>query len=711
MLKIKNKINLIGSVLDIGLSEDEYLFADHRYRIYKFSLKEFLFSFSKQVSKNARPLHQYSKAVSCSQDGYISMPKVKSSIATVYKMENNLISLVARLRWHRTDISVSKFSSDCKYLATGGEDGRVFIYTHPNHKLNTFLPRRPDYISCIAFGKHSENICYASYDLTLTFYNLKTDAKPKITKTPSVIEDMIFFDEDTRIFYVCKGGESGIFDLRTLQNQCRMNFTSWPTKIILNIDENYAYVGTREDVFYIHNLKDNTVTHTMKLSSKGVTCIKEYENLIFICFADGSIQIIDRFYKLDEFLKLLNQDDFEQAKIFAEQNNILLKTLEIYTHVKNNRWQEVIKDVTKLLLTNQIDDILNIATPYFEDPKKEAELKQYLYEKTFIQEFSAAFKNNDYAKAYEISSQHPCIKNLDEYKKMEEYFDKIYNVSQHLISQDATGNKEKVRSILAPFENIPDKKMIITTLLNNCDKYLLAEKYTKEQDFTNYFSLVVQCPFLKNSRTYKRMYLACEKMTHEVQDFMATKNYAQANEIINVLLYIEPFKEFGIKSQNYIHNIDRFLEKCKAKDYPECYKMLQLCPEMASSEEYIAIYDEIMQIFDKTKLIAQKGNTKEVYAKIQPFFSLDYWKNKVDIIMKIAYLYEIQIALESKKSNIDWKMSIEQYVLRYTKDDEIRSLCAQDEELQSILEKIPENIREQPNKSINHIQSIIFTKN
>lgn len=711
MLKVRNKINLIGNALDIVFNNGEYLLVDHNYRVYKFSLKEFMFSFSKQVAKNIPPHHRYSKAIGCSADGYIIAPKNKSSIGRIYKLENNHIFLATRLRWHQADISVSKFSEDSKYLATGGEDGRVFIYTHPNHRLNTFLPRKPDYISSIVFSKSSEKICYASYDLTLTIYDLKTDSQMFVIKTPSVVEDMTFFNRDQKIFYVCKNGEAGIFDIVLNKNEFASRFSSWPTKMMLNIDENYAYIGTRDDILYIHHLKDNTVFSSIKLSSKGVTCIKGYENWIFICFANGNIQIIDRFYKMDEFLTLLNQNEFKQAKVFAEKHNILLKTLQVYTKIKNLSWQKILKDVMQLLNKGETQKILNITDPYFEDPQKEEEIKQYILEQPFIQQFLHEFENGNYGAACEIASKHPCVKDFKEYKKIEEYFENVCDISKYLVFQDPLIAKEKIQKLLEPFKNISEKKIDVMTILNNWDKYFLAEKYSKEEDFQNYFMLAQQCPFLKKSKTYQKMYLKCENLTYKVQNFISSKDYAKAQEYLDFLLGAEPFKEFVIKNQNFLNNIELFYEKCKAKNYAECYKMLELYPEMGASEEAIKLYEEIFNIFEEAKNTAQKGDTVQTYTKIQKFFSVSSWRNKVNITMKIAYLYEMHEALGKKDLQIDWEKSISQYVLRYGKDDEIRDFCNLEETFQYFLDNIAETSKKRPNENINHIQSIIFIKN
>lgn len=705
MLKIKNKINLIGNVLDIGVCEDEFLFADHYYRIYKFSLKEFIFSFSRQVAKNVEPHHRYSKAVGCSMDGYVSMPRTKVSTVNIYKIEENDISIASRLKWHRADISASVFSKDSKYLATGGEDGRMFIYTHPSHKISTFLPRRPDYISCIAFDSQSKLVCYASYDLTLTVYDLEKDALVGTMEAPSVIEDMVFFEKDTKLFYVCKSGETGIFDIKNNKNKYQMNLSSWPTKIMLSYDKNFAFIGTRDDVLYIQSLKEDPTIFAIKLSLKGVTCIKGFDDFIFLCFSDGSIQVIDRFYKLDEFLKILNQEGYVQAKIFAEENNILLKTLEIYTRVKNNSWKEVIKDVTNLLSFDKIEEILKITAPYFEDPSKEKEIKQYIAEKSFIQNFLGAFRENDYPKAYEIAIDHPCIKKLDEYQVMEDYFDNIYHLAHQLIIRDVESGKEEIQKFLSPFEHIPDKKALIFNLVKDCDKYLMAEKYAKSKDFANYFLLTKQFPFIKNTQTYQKVYFICEKMVQQTQDLIATKNYSKAQEYLQFLVTIEPFKDFATRFQNYLNNIDRFIEAYRKKDYLECYKIIKICPEIESSEEFLALYDEVNNVFEQVKKDAQKGETAKTYATLQKFFPLSYWKNKIDITMKIAYLYEIQKALKVGL-DVDWETTILQYVRRYGKDDEICELCKKEEKLQAILQDI-QGLAEKTTQNINHIQSII----
>lgn len=710
MLKIKNTINLIGNVLDIGLNGKEYLFIDHSYVVYSFSLKNLAFSFSKRISKNTLHQHQYSKASICSKDGYIIAPSVSKSVAPVYKVEGEKISLSAKLRWHRATISASKFSSDNKYFATGGEDGRVFIYSHLNAKLHTILPRRPDYISCIAFGKHSEIISYVSYDLTLNVYDFKTDKNLRVIKTPSVVEDMVFFENDEKIFYVCKNGETGIFDLKNDKNYSKENLGCWPTKISLNLNERYVYVGTRKNILYLYPLYDEIAPLKIELSDRGITCIKQYDNLIFICLANGTIQIIDSLYHIDKFLKLLNQKDFEGAKIFAEKNNILLKTLEIYSEVKNIQWQQTLKNMSELLFSEDSDEVLQKALPFFEDSKKEEQAKDYMLKRTSLKDFLRAFNKKNYSQAYKLASENPIIQNLVEYKKMEEFFEVSYNESLDFIVQDPYGGKKNIKEKLKAFEGVPEKKQIITTLLRYYDEFLLAEKYAKEQNYSEYFLLAKRYPFIRGTRTYQKVYLVCEQIVRHIQDLIVSRDYVQARDKMKNLSKIEIFNDFFAKSERYLDNVDIFLGACRVKNYAKCYRILKDCPEMTSLKEYIELAQGILRIFDKAKIIAQKGDTKETYTKLETFFGIEKWTNKINMTMKIAYLYEMQNMLEKEISGIDWDATISAYVQRYGRDAEIKSFCITREDFREILKDTIQVLTKMDDKNVSHLKSIIFMK-
>ncbi|PAF48492.1 hypothetical protein BKH46_00865 [Helicobacter sp. 12S02634-8] len=697
-------------MLDIVRDGEEYLLVDCNSRIYRFSLKDFMFSFSKSVGQNDPIHHHYSKAITCSLDSYILIPRIKKSISNIYKLSNNHLFLTTRLKWHRTDVSVAKFSQDCKYLATGGEDGRVFIYTHPNHRYTTFLPRRADYISALAFSEHSKQICYASYDMSFVVYDLERDTEIWSAKSPSVIEDMVFFDGDTKIFYVCKDGEVGVFDIQQNSNTIKAHLLAWPTKIVLS--GAHIYIGTRENMLYIYHLPSHTLNHPIELASKGVGCLKIYENLLFICFVNGNIQIIDKLYQMDAFLALLDQNNFKQAKAFAEEHNILLKTLDVYTKVKNTTWPEALKSAIKSLVKSQSQGIPDIALPYLEDLQKAEEIKKYIAERSSIAKFLSAFESRDYYLACKIANDHPCIKDLQEYEKINEYFEKICNISNYLVFSDPNTGKEKFSILAEPFKDIPDKKPIVTTILGNWEQYLIIERYAKKRDFANYFNALKPYPFLKKSRTYQKMFLICENIAHQTQSAIANKDYPQAQEYLKLLAGVEPFVEFVSKSQNYINNIELFLSQYQSKNYTECYKILDKYPEIRTSEEAITLYKETSQVFAEAKSIAQKGDVGKTYQKIQNFLSIAFWKNKVDITMKIAYLYEMFEAFESGVEGVDWSKSIGEYVLRYGRDDEIKNFCNPEPELQKILENIsvqPSN--EQSLANIKHIQSIIFKKN
>ena len=136
---------------------------DSNYNLYE--LREGEFIFAKKIF-DYEPQHQFSKACALSMNGYIAIGEPRSPNCHILHIYNGVLTHIKTLEWHRNDIYNIRFSKNGKYMVSGGEDGKVFIFAMPNFNIANILPPRPDYISNIHLGKVQKLVVYSSYDNT-----------------------------------------------------------------------------------------------------------------------------------------------------------------------------------------------------------------------------------------------------------------------------------------------------------------------------------------------------------------------------------------------------------------------------------------------------------------------------------------------------------------------------------------------------------------
>ena len=244
MLQLIAKLKLNASILSIGRNKNNTIIIDSNYYLYEIKNKDFLFV--KQIFDFGL-LHPFSKSCSVGMHGYIAVGEPKSNKCHVLSLNSgNLVSLKT-LSWHRADIYNIRFSRDGKYLVTGGEDGKVFIFSLPSFNLISILPPRPDYISNVHFGRELNLIVYSSYDMLNCVFDIDRNSIIGKFQTNAVVEDIVFFDNDSKIFFICSNGESGIYTIATNSICLKNNYKYWLTRVGLSKDDNYAYIGGRND--------------------------------------------------------------------------------------------------------------------------------------------------------------------------------------------------------------------------------------------------------------------------------------------------------------------------------------------------------------------------------------------------------------------------------------------------------------------------------
>lgn len=687
MFKKHKSLKFLNPILGVGSNQNRLMFVDNSYGVFFYSLEDEKLIFGKRILQNRQNHHIYSKAISCSRDSKALISRVGSSECRLYAIEDERLITKGSFKSHRADVNCSAFSPDLDFFVTGGEDGRVFVYTQ-DMKFYTMCPVQPDYISCIVFDNSSHFVAFGTFEHKLLIYDLRAFNFIVELDTPSVVEDILFFDEDNKIFYICQEGESGIFDLINKQERVNKAYNTWLHRCVLSNDQKYAYIVGRDDKLWIHSLEENKNFIELELPEKGVSFISNLKNYICICFISGKVLFIDTSYQREAFINLLDAGNYEDARIFAQENNIFLKLDSNYRKVREKNWKEVLEDIIKLFGSNQINQALSIAEPYLEDPKINREFKRYLTHKKVLCEFLDSVESGHYQRAYQIAEQQKGLKKTKAFEDLEKYFEKILEASKRMLENDYGHQIYQVKKLLEPFMQVPEKKDRINIVLHHFAQYSLLANALKNHQYKEAYEICQKNTFLKITRAYAKVLNFYNEILQYLQSNILTIGKNEAiEEKMNVLQEIDLFQEEVDNLRNFCKMQEKIQEAFKNRAYQDCYKILEEFPQLISSEVYLKIEDFFLKTFKDAMSLAQLGKTKEVYALLKEYFLLEKWKSRINTTFQIAYFYEIKLFPPQKIE--EYQVALESYIAYFGRSSELEELCII-EEVKNVLDHLGE---------------------
>lgn len=670
MYKVDYQIKLLNNVLSASFDGKNALFQDNAYGLFLYSISDKQLRFGKRLAKNLTPHHIYSKAASTSKDGYVFL-STGDGECKLYQVSEQSLELRNSVRWHKLDISSAAFSEDSSLVVSGGEDGRVYVYTTQDLKFYALCPVQPDYISCLCLDSKNHYLAFGTYEKKIIIYDLRTLELTLELQTPSVCMDIKFYNQDCNFFYICNEGEVGHYDLLAQTGSARKITNIWLQCCLLDKEGRYAYVAGRDRQLWVLSLANLQDVITIPLPESGVSCLHHIGEYLCICFINGKIIFIILDHQKTQFTLLL-KDSFEQAKLLAEEQNIFLKLDDNYLRARKKEWNLVRPNVLKLFTNHQPENAISLAKPFLEDPDIQIEFNTLLENTELLNEFLKAIAESQYQKAYQIADKRPAIKNLAEYKNLEEYFEKILNAAKKMLDEDYQHNIYPVRKLLKPFEGIPGKKERVQIVLENFMQYNHIQSALKNQDYKSVYTIGQEYPFLKITKAYKFALNYYEEMLITLQHEILNQPSPDLIASLDILESMQDFSENAKQLRDLYTGLNDFNREAKNHAYAQCYAILDSIPALASSNAYLDMENHILSAFNKATALAQDGNTLEVYNILSEFLAIRRWKKRLDNIFQISYFYEMK---RTDMKDLKWKDTLQQYCSFFGKGVELAELC------------------------------------
>lgn len=657
---------LQGSILNIAHVKDSTFCIDNVFYISEIN-QNLHIGTSIRVIKDIESPHRYSHAFGISPHSYFCFPIMGERKAFVLELNGSTLKHIATLEDHDGDIESCAFSRDGRFFATGGQDGRVFLYEGRSFLAISSLLARSDYISTIRFSNSGDFIAISGFDKFTMIFDVLRHRIAFNFATNDVVEDSCFFEHDEKILLVCRNNASIIFSLKEgkIISQ-EYPFAFWPTSIAITEEENYALVGTRSDMLYVLSLKDNSKTMEINNEHAGTASLAFSHGHLYIGSIDGALLIIDYNEGREELESSLQKKDYKSAREAINKNVFL--SIHPLTKIFDEVWPEILNEAIALLNENEIEKAVELTAPFVVNESKKNEFDFYLSQKDGVKTFLELVNKKDFTKAYEMLKTTKFLVKTQAYGKLENIWNKAFFNAKKLLMENASTNKRLAEQALAPFNNTPKKELIVQ-LLRNCDVFEKADMLIKKQNFKEYFSLTFQFSFLRETDLYKKVLLVGERMLTNLIELEKNFHYDEAKKIAETLLVFPTLKRAANERIVLMQQKENLLIAIEAKDIKKVYSLVDEIESLRSMQQFKDFTKDFLRCYEEAKTYAQTGDAKRAMVVFGEYMEIHYWVDKIGSLLKTAYLSQIQQNLQSP--DVNWVITIKRYFERYGKSIEL----------------------------------------
>jgi len=721
MLEVESDIKCRGSILSIGLGAKNIFVLDGAYHLNVLSatkltpLKTFL------LEKKAKPLHQFSKAMSAGSVKEL-LYGVSESEKIVHLTLGKGLERSEITKWHNGDANSVKFSPSASMYVTGGADGRSHLFkTDGDVWLNSYEPR-PDYISNIAFSCDESKILISSFDGVVSIYDIERNTKIFSFKCDSVAEDAAFFDNANKVCAVTRNRGLYIFDMSILEtseyedeeskedvdaekvsekpeetnvvereedkkddeddeesidNSGRLirvkdAFDEWPTTMIIGEQDRFALVGSKKNKIYLVYLKTAQVLKTIILDNQGISQMTLSDDSLYVGFVDGTLFRINRNTLLEELTASLEKKNYDEAHRLFETNELLY--LNIASVSFDEAWTTVLAEAIELIEQDKLEEADKKVKPFIVSNKLYSDEYLNHFEKhKDIKNFIDYVNVKNYAEAYAAAEVNPEIEKLHAYQKLEEHWQIVFKNAKKMLSSGMYEDSLKAEKIMQPFMKVPNKKKLSQHLISNGKVFEKSELLIKEKKFRAYFGLVEQFPFLKDVSLYQKVIHYADSMHEKVVELEHNKEFNRAIQLLEALIIFPPYKELAKQGIQKIAQYADFTKKVDAGEYVQAYAMAEKSPYLMVGAEFVQLKDAFKATYENAEKQANLGRPTEVIAILDIYMKIDYWRDKVKNVMQKAYLNEMEFNAEV--NDIKWPETFETYLKLFGKDMQLQQIA------------------------------------
>jgi len=581
--------------------------------------------------------------------------------------------LIYRFKRHEGEVESVCISPKYNYLATGGQDGKTFLWNLSSGKMAASLPHHADFVTAIAFSQNGRWVATGSYDRKIKITNVLSFGKEIVLKAHSKAITNIHFISNNRLVSSDKSGAILVWDYFIKKLIVRLDkMLDEVTSLAFTPDGKFMFASDKSGYVSLYDMQNYSL-----ISQRYIYYSKPIRKLAYI--PDGNHLVVGLesgeliFHApLKEEQKLyecIENRDYSLAHELIK-NNPLLKYTDVYIDLEA-KWEETYQQALLYLEGGEIEKAKRIFDAFKDEPSKRLIIQKLLSDYKEFDKFKQSVISKKYPVAYSIANQYPMLKDNRYYRIMEDEWERAFSEAKKVILQSKSD--DKVKEILKPFRGISSKASLIQTLLAEKEIYRLFMHLISKKDYKDALDLASKYPFLQEIEEFKKIEKISQILLAKAQDSFTKGEYSETIKYARELMEYPEKKaiaeELIDQATIYMKTLSYFSEK----NYAAVYKMVELYPYLSETKIVEKLEQAWQKVVEKAESFASKGDVVALKKILSSFYSYPQKSQRIISFFKEAYIVQIEHLIREKKSS-EAKKAISRYVDMFGEDDEILAL-------------------------------------
>lgn len=589
-----------------------------------------------------------STSISTSRDGTLLAAHDQSSKSI--KVFNIIQKkMIFKIEWHQGGVEHVLFDDENKYLATGGNDGKVCIWSCITGKLLYTLPHHTDFISSLEFSSANKKFASGSYDTVVHIFDLrKMETIATLKSKHKVAIVSISFFAVSSVLTIDKSGNILAWNYKTSSVLYILPKTKSEPIYSTVIEDSYLIVACKDSYVYLYSLKDRKLLNMRYIYSKeriGSASFDSKNLLLFVSTLNSSIHCYDLLYGKDDIKTYIRSADYLAAYSLLVKNP-LLEDLEPHVKVLSERWDDAVKDAIGYLEQEEKDRAKRSLAPFMDIPSK-AELAQgILSEYKDFTQFRDAVDKSNFQLANTLLIKHPLYKQSDYYGRIQDEWDKcVAKVTLALESNTKDIDKD-IDKIFKNFRGISEKLVFIREVSSKKIALSLFNKYFDQENYKECFNIVKNNEFLKEIEAYRNLLIKEDALYKQLKNSLDRELYLKCKEYALQLLAFPKHQREAGDILNNIDKIDNLINFYTNKDYRSMLSLIEKYPFLGGIIQVSYFHDEFEAAMETAETHAAKGNIANILKVFEPYIQVKQLHERMGKIISSTYIQQMHFLIK-----------------------------------------------------------------
>lgn len=658
--------------------------AEHKFRIISNENYESRFALQLAAAKADKNNHN----IDFTLDGnYLAYTEAQKPVIRI--IDTHAKKVLHSFLKHTDEIESLRFSPNGKYLASGGVDGKVYLWNVERGLFISRFPSHPDYVAFLRFSPDGSYLISCGFEGSMICTNIHTKARAKKYKQhKSRVSAICFVTEHI----VATGSTEGeIVVLNYLSGEVLARFMTPHGEVRgLACDGRVLYVSGSQHAIAIYSLLTYEAIDTHYISSLGVPSyidFNEKKNHLIIGCLNGKLA----YYNLE------NEEDLREAisnKAYKEayavvKNNPLLEFTEAKKEF-DETWEKTYKIGFSLLINKETDKAKALLNSFQGVPKITSTIQVLLRDFGSYERFTQLISTKKLPAAYSLAEQFPTLKLTPSYIQVESLWKKSFEKAKTvMLSKNDAGT---AKLILGNFNNVPSKMPLIQTLINDPDVFRDLISGLKEKDFKKLLTIISKHSYLKETTEFQKAMDLAEKVFEAAKEKLKERDFETVQTYAKLILNVPHLHDKAEVLEKYAIAAQKFILAYDNNEYEKAYTLLDEHPFLIELNEAQDLESKWKEMIEKCEELAFLGNVKKIKETLGEFFTLQSRANLVGAMLKMAYIVQIKkYAASPKLSNADIIKGLNTYIILLSYDPEIEVLITKLRKLRKIELQLGEN--------------------